>query len=94
MKNTKLIDRILTEKEQEQINSLKNMMPSCFAYGGIEKDSYNYKKYIEPIGEGMNKGLFNFFYNQQKSYLELTFKVEFETSVDSEGGMYNSLVKI
>ena len=82
---------ILTEQEQKQIESLKSMIKSCFTYGGIKKNDYNYTRYILPYSKKMNINLFNLIYNQHKTYLELNFKIDFCTYTDSEGLTYNEL---
>jgi len=78
------------ENTDAQIKSLKSMMDSCFAYGGVEKDTWNYKRYILPHKKELGK-LFTKTYNEHMKYLKkCTVKVNVYT--DGEGLNYNSII--
>ena len=36
----------ITEQQKESIKYMNSMMESCFTYGGVDKDSYNFEKYL------------------------------------------------
>lgn len=71
--------------------SLKNMIESCFAYGGFEKDSWNYTRWILPCKDNLDEETFNRIYDEHTKYLTENFEVVHNTYTDSEGGTYNSL---
>ena len=83
----------LTPKEQELIRSLKGMIDSCFTYGGADKGSQNFNKYILPYEAKLGTNLFNLVFNNHLQNLKLNYKVLINTSTDCEGLTYNSLVK-
>lgn len=74
-----------------KIKRFKEMMDSCFAYGGVEKDTWNYKRYILPYKKELGK-LFTKTYNEHLKYLR---KCTVITNVytDNEGLTYNSIQK-
>lgn len=76
----------------DEIANLISMIESCFTYGGIEENSYNYKRYILPYAEILGKKTFNKIYKQQEERLQ-GYKVISNVYTDSEGCTYNSLVK-
>ena len=79
-------------KNQEQVKRLKDMMDSCFTYGSIAKDSYEYKTYILPYEKEMGKRLFNKTYKEHAKYLnKCTVKLSVYT--DCEGCTYNLLIR-
>jgi len=80
-------------KTLTKVDHLKSMMKSCFAYGGLEKNSFNYKEYILKFKKEMPQSTFYRVYNTYKKYLKKNYKVLYNTSTDSEGGSYNSLEK-
>lgn len=83
----------LTEQEQEQVEALERMIKSCFTYGGVDKDSYNFQKYILPHKHTMDERLFNLIYTQTKTELENEYTVKKNVYTDSEGLTYNTLIK-
>jgi hypothetical protein len=82
----------MTDTQKFSIKSLKQMMDSCFAYGTIEKDSYQYQRFILPFEKEMGKRLFNKVYKEHAEYLsKCTVKQNVYT--DCEGLNYNSIIK-
>ena len=69
---------------------LKSMMTSCFVYGGIEKDSYNFNTYIEPFNKQLSDEVFDAVYTEQKLFLEKC-TVNNNVYQDCEGVIYNSI---
>jgi hypothetical protein len=79
----------ISEQERTEL-SLKSMLLSCYVYGGLDKDSSNYKQYIEPYEEKLPIDVFNEVYDEQSNYLK-GFEVKTNVYTDSEGLNYNSL---
>lgn len=83
----------------EQIDSLKSnpelrmksMMISCFAYGGIERGSYNYDTYIQPYFSELGQDLFEEVYADQYEFLKQC-SIEHGVYTDYEGCCYNNLI--
>ncbi len=71
--------------------SLKSMLISCFAYGGISKDSYSFKQYVLPYQKEMSKKLFDDIYNEMLESFE-NCQVLKDTYTDGEGCSYNTIV--
>lgn len=83
---------IIDEKLQSIYEKgLRNTIESCFAYGGFEKDSWNYTRYILPCKEKVGEETFERIYDEHTKYLTENFEVVHNTYTDSEGGIYNSL---
>jgi hypothetical protein len=82
------------EHDAEQELWLKSMMISCFAYGGIEKTSFNYERYIKEYEERLGEEIFNEVYEEQAEFLNKNYTVEINVYTDSEGLTYNKLNKI
>lgn len=72
---------------------MKNMITSCFTYGGAEKDSYNFTQYIQKYRDKLTEEVFEAVYEEQMEYLK-TFKIVSGVYTDGEGCTYNSLQKI
>ena len=72
---------------------MKNMITSCYAYGGAEKDSYNFIQYIKKYRDKLTEEVFEEVYSEQMEYLK-DFVVHNAVFSDSDGGEYNSLQKI
>lgn len=81
--------------EEQTMNEvfMKNMITSCYAYGGAEKDSYNFTQYIKKYRDKLTEEVFEEVYREQMEYLK-GFVVQSAVFTDSEGGQYNSLQKI
>lgn len=91
-KNSALYSAKLSEQIDNEIY-LKNMISSCFAYDGYNKQSYNYSRYIEPYKPKLGERLFEKIYSEQVAYLEKNYSVKRGTYTDSEGCTYNTLIK-
>lgn len=70
--------------------SLKSMLISCFCYGGIGHDTYNYERYILPYKDKMDDELFEEVYAEQSDFLQKC-SVNHNVYTDCEGLTYNSL---
>lgn len=77
----------------EKVKSFKSMINSCFAYGGALRDTYNFEKYILPYEEKLGSKIFNKEYDKHLKDLQDNYTIEYNTSTDSEGLTYNSLIK-
>lgn len=84
---------ILSEEQQDNITSLNSMIESCFTYGGADRDSHNFERYIKPFEIKLGKELFDFTYQNTLYELKENYKVEQNVYTDCEGLNYNSLVK-
>ena len=71
--------------------SMKSMMISCFAYGGIHKHEYNYKTYLLPYLDKLGVELFEEVYAEQSAFLNQCV-VEPCVYTDFEGCSYNNLI--
>jgi hypothetical protein len=80
------------EETNETIQFMRDMIESCFAYGSIEKESYQYQKYILPYKQKLGARLFNATYKQKANELN-EYKVICGTYTDSDGLTYNTIVK-
>lgn len=81
------------DKQSLIVERMKEMINSCFAYGGIGKDSYNFNKYIAPYKVELGMELFNTTYEQK--CLELSnYAIKSGVYTDAEGGTYNEIVKV
>ena len=72
---------------------MKNMITSCFTYGGVEKESYNFTQYIKKYRDKLTKEVFEEVYQEQMEFLK-GFVVQSAVFTDGEGGVYNSIQKI
>ena len=72
---------------------LKEMIDSCYTYGGIDKESYNYSKYILPYKDKLGAKLFEKIYKEEAERLT-QYKVVYNVYTDCDGLTYNSLEKI
>lgn len=82
-------------KVSDEINkelSFKGMLISCFTYGGIGRDSYNFRTYLAKYQKEMNKAIFDAIYDEMNEHFK---KCEVIPCVytDGEGCTYNSLVE-
>jgi hypothetical protein len=73
-----------------EIESMKSMMKSLYTYGGIERGSYGFNKYLSEYINILGEKLFNKTYNQELKKLQ-EYEVVQNVSTDSEGLTYNSL---
>ena len=70
---------------------MKSMITSCFAYGGAEKGSDNFTRYIQEYSNNLSAEVFEEVYAEQMAYLQ-QFQVKVAVYEDSDGLTYNSLV--
>ena len=79
------------DSQERKEFTLKSMLVSCFCYGGIDKTSWNFERYIKEHIAILGEELFWEVYEDQKNFLE---KCEVKSNVyeDSEGCSYNSLI--
>ena len=82
-----------TKEIQQQIKSLKDMIQSCHVYGGAEKSTYNFERYILPYREKVGADIFEEIYEDHVQYLKNNFEIQANVYQDSDGLTYNSLVK-
>lgn len=76
---------------QSKVKSLKSMIVSCYTYGGAEKDSWNYEKYILPYKTELGEKLFEKAYQEEIKRLS-QYEIKHNVYTDSEGCTYNELV--
>lgn len=81
----------LNKQDQEDVKNLKEMINSCFTYGGADKESYNFKRYILPYKNKMNPKLFDLTYTNHLQELKENFVIESNVYTDGEGLTYNNL---
>ena len=70
--------------------ALKEMIDSCFTYGGADRTNYNFERYILPYKDKVKD--FNRIYESHLQNLKDNFEIEQNVYTDSEGLSYNSLV--
>jgi hypothetical protein len=75
----------------QEIENFKNMIKSCFAYGGIERNQYNFHKWLTPYQLTLGAILFNEIYETEAKELN-KYKVLNDVYTDNEGCTYNQLV--
>jgi hypothetical protein len=78
---------------QQEIKLMKEMMESCYTYGGADKDSYNYERYILKYKDKLGEELFNKVYDEHLRDLKENYLVENNTYTDCDGLTYSNLVK-
>ena len=83
----------LTKQEQTSVKNMEEMMESCFCYGGVGKDTYNFHRYISKYQKELPELLFWVTYQNKKQSLEDDYKVVPMTYTDAEGNSYNTLEK-
>jgi hypothetical protein len=73
---------------------LESMIDSCFTYGGYEKGSYQYKKYIEPYKDSFDsEEEFDKVYAERIKELTENYIIEQNVYTDGEGVTYNNLIR-
>lgn len=70
---------------------LISMIDSCFAYGGADVDSYNFKEYILPFRDKMREEEFNCVYEIRLNWLKENCEVVTNVYTDMDGLTYNEL---
>lgn len=71
--------------------ALKSMIVSCHTYGGINVNSYEYKRYILPYKAKLTDAVFDAVCKEQTEWLQANTTVKHNVSY-SEGVGYNTLV--
>jgi antirestriction protein len=74
----------------DNVKYMKDMMKSLYTYGGIERGSYGFNKYLLEYEDILGKKLFDKTYNEELKNLQ-EYEILQNTSTDSEGLTYNSL---
>jgi len=83
------IKRKLTSQEKAEF-SLKGTLVSCFTYGGIEKNGYNFERYILPYKKNMSEKVFDEIYDEMELHFQ-NCTVNSSVYTDADGSIYNSL---
>jgi hypothetical protein len=81
------------ENKQDEIKSFSEMLESCYTYGGIDRESYNFGRYLQKYEDILGIQLFNEIYQQESQRLK-GYKIEPCTYTDSDGLTYNTLIKL
>ncbi len=79
---------------ETQTEDLKEIIESCYIYGGAERDTYNFNTYIKEYEFKVGKELFDKIYTEYLSILKSEYTLLLNVGTDSDGLSYNSLVKI
>jgi hypothetical protein len=74
----------------DNVEYMKDMMKSLYTYGGIERGSYGFNKYLLKYEDILGKKLFDKTYNEELKNLQ-EYEIEQNTFTDSDGLTYNSL---
>lgn len=82
----------MTQEKNETAQAFWEMMKSCYTYGGTEKSTYNYHRYILPYKTKLGAGLFKYLYSNYSKELS-QYKIKTNVYTDSEGLTYNTLTK-
>jgi ribosomal protein L20 len=75
---------------EDEIEDMKGMMDSLFTYGGIERGSEDFNKYLLEYEDILGKKLFDKIYKEELERLN-EYEVEQNVYTDSDGLTYNSL---
>lgn len=73
--------------------ALTSMIKSCFTYGGADKDSWNYNRYITQYQKEFSEEDFNRIYEDTIKDLKENYQIKEYVYIDQEGCSYNELVK-
>lgn len=82
-----------TEEQKYHIESLKNMIESCYTYGDANKETYNFDKYISPYIDKLGTNMFEKIYTEHMEYLILNSSIIENVYTDCEGLSYSTLIK-
>jgi hypothetical protein len=80
------------ENKQDKKKSFSKMLESCYTYGGIGRENYNFGRYLQKYEDILGIQLFNEIYQQESQRLK-GYKIEPCTYTDSDGLTYNTLIK-
>lgn len=78
---------------ETRIEDLKEMIESCYTYGGADRDTYNFDTYIKKYELEIGKEMFEKTYTEHLSLLKDQYSIQSNVYTDSEGLNYNSLIK-
>lgn len=78
----------------DEISYLKQMIESCFTYGGAERTSYNFERYIKKYQDSLGTKLFDEIYTEHLELLNKEYMVKENVYSDNDGLNYNSLIKL
>lgn len=78
----------------DEISYLKKMIESCFTYGGAERTSYNFERYIKKYQDSLGTKLFDEIYTEHLELLNKEYMVKENVYSDTDGLNYNSLIKL
>jgi hypothetical protein len=79
-------------KKQDKVKSFIEMLESCYTYGGIDRNNYNFGKYLQKYEDILGAQLFNETYQRESQRLKKYIILE-NTYTDCEGLTYNTLIK-
>lgn len=79
---------------EKQIKNLNEMIESCYIYNGVEKNSFNYNRYIAPFIDELGEDLFEQIYDNKLSELKSNYIIRPSIYKDSDGLSYNELIRI
>ncbi len=78
---------------ETRIEDLKEMIESCYTYGGADRDTYNFDTYIKKYELEIGKEMFEKTYTEHLSLLKDKYSIQLNVYTDCEGLNYNSLIK-
>ena len=78
---------------ETRIEDLKEMIESCYTYGGADRDTYNFDTYIKKYELEIGKEMFEKTYTEHLSLLKAKYTIQSNVYTDSDGLNYNSLIK-
>lgn len=79
----------MTEEMNEQVEFMKRMMLSCFAYHSLWKTN----SYLLPYKEKLGEELYNKIYDEYSQELKNKYTIKNDVYTDSEGCSYNELIE-
>lgn len=78
--------------KNEDIKAFSEMLESCYTYGGIDRNSYNFERYLKKYEDILGTNIFEEIYKQESDRLK-GYKIIPATYTDTDGLTYNTLVK-
>ena len=77
----------------DNVKSFKDMIKSCYTYGGVGRETYYFERYLLPYRKYFSEEKFNAIYNETLKDLRNNYDVVQCVYTDSEGCTYSSLIK-
>jgi hypothetical protein len=71
---------------------MESMLESCYTYGGYERGSYGFERYLQKYEDILGKELFDEIYEKKLQDLRENYIVLKNTSTGMDGLTYNSLI--